>query len=236
VNPSNKDWHWAARLITGTSKTIQSVTVTNGTEAWSTAELQVAGVPAYPLKFMSAYKSNVAANDRFDVSAGSTVFNLWGQIETPTFSGGTIRVVFTDGLSVAAQIPASPIKPSVEAVTSATVVNSTITEGIVSASATSGVAGSKVVLKLAGVKTAPTVGDFNFGSYGLLNFSYNPSTSEVSFTTPLDAPTGTYEIVWFGPTSSYVVKYSLTAKPATSFNPSAADLVGSVITVLKSLF
>ncbi len=234
TNPTNKDWHWAARLTTGAAKTIQSVTVTNGTESWSTSDIQVGSTPSYPLKYMSAFKTNSAVNDRFDVQAGSTVFNLWGQIETGVYAGGTIRVVFTDGSSVAAQIPASPIKPAVETVTSATVTNSTITEGIVSSSVTSGLPGSSVTLKLAGVKTPVTANDINIGPYAAQNLVFNATTNEVTFTIPWDMVVGSYDLVWFGPTSSYVIKFNVLNK--STFNFDASDLVGSVISVLKTLF
>lgn len=235
-NPTNKDWHWAARLVTTNAKTIQSVTVTNGNEAWSTAETQIGGIPTYPLKFMSSAKTNTVANERFDVAAGATVFNVWGQVERSEYAGGTIRVIFTDGTSVSAQIPSSPIKASSEPIKTTTTptAGAVITEGIVSSNVTSGLPGSSVTLKLAGVKTPVTANDINIGPYAAQNLVFNATTNEVTFTIPWDMVVGTYDIVWFGPSSTYTMKFYVANK--SSFQLNAETLVGSVLTVIKSLF
>jgi hypothetical protein len=58
------------------------------------------------------------------------------------------------------------------------------------------------------------LGDFNFGSYGLVNFKVS-GTDTVTFTVPQDAKPGVYPVLWFG-LDGDVVNFTVMATPAVS--------------------
>lgn len=104
------DFVWNATLTLSGSKTIRAINLTHNTggEYWSTDNAN-----AYPLViFKGGAQLNTAYSQTLGTyGAGGTDFVIYGQFETPTFSGGTLTFTFTDNTSVTATIPASSFSP-----------------------------------------------------------------------------------------------------------------------------
>lgn len=127
ANPDPTDFRWTMQLSLSSPKTIKSISITHtsANEAWSTGFDNLLGRTPYPLVVTTpdyvqlntaydqpfTYNTNAPAYGNFAIPAGSYKFNLYGQIETPRFSGGEIKVVFTDRTFVTAPIVASSITP-----------------------------------------------------------------------------------------------------------------------------
>jgi hypothetical protein len=110
ANKTADDWHWAARITSPKTAVVKSVTITNGSEGWSTSDsAKVGGVLTYPLKFRSATQENAGPNKTITLNEGSNVINFWGQVESPRYYGGTIILTLDDGSTVTASIPASSV-------------------------------------------------------------------------------------------------------------------------------
>ncbi len=108
---------------------------------------------------------------------------------------------------------------AVKPVTSTTVVSPTVTvtssKNIKSITPTYGYPGATVTLVLDNPTKVPLLlGDFNFGSYGLVNFKVS-GTDTVTFTVPQDAKPGVYPVLWFG-LDGDVVNFTVMATPAVS--------------------
>ncbi|MEK7501878.1 MAG: peptidoglycan-binding domain-containing protein [Patescibacteria group bacterium] len=110
-NKNANDWHWRVivKADANAKMNISSITINHNTagEAWSTSDSRY-----YPLVvFKNGVQINTAYGNMVDISsAGTNTFDLYGQPETTTFSGGTITVKFGDGTSVSSSIPASNAK------------------------------------------------------------------------------------------------------------------------------
>ncbi|MBI2474691.1 MAG: hypothetical protein HYV68_03240 [Candidatus Taylorbacteria bacterium] len=104
---------WSATLTTPSQKHIKSISVkhNNGYEAWSTASDNIYGKQPYPLVVVEDGAQLNTAYNQMIPQSGTRTLSLYGQIETETFSGGTLAVVFDDGASVSTQIPASSLRP-----------------------------------------------------------------------------------------------------------------------------
>ena len=104
------DFVWSATLTLSGSKTIRSINLTHNTggEYWSTDNAN-----AYPLVI---FNNNTQLNTAYGQTLGTygqgnTTLTIYGQFETPTFSGGTLTITFTDNTSVTTTIPASSFSP-----------------------------------------------------------------------------------------------------------------------------
>ncbi len=97
-------------------------------------------------------------------------------------------------------------------------------EGIKSMYPVSGAPGTKVTLTISNPDNIPIgVGDFNFGSYGLVNFSNSNNT--ITFNVPKDAKSGYYDVVWFSSKDSYSVKFNVVSSNSpVSINTSDKEM------------
>lgn len=131
ANQTTADWNWTATLALSQANKIKSVSLShnNGYEAWSTSKSDIYGKPPYPLlvfnngvQLNKAYDQSFSPsgpypaglNSSYEFPAGAYSLKLYGQVETPTFSGGKLTVNFTDGTSVGADIPASNYRPTAQ--------------------------------------------------------------------------------------------------------------------------
>lgn len=115
VNKSPDDWNWQATLTLPTAKSIKSMTLAHNTsgEVWTTSfstdnEWNKVGYPLV-IDYQNSqidygYDAPFLVNP---FPAGTSVFTLYGQEESTSFTGGTLTVDFTDGTSVSAAVPAS---------------------------------------------------------------------------------------------------------------------------------
>jgi hypothetical protein len=100
------DWGWTLIVSpTGSARTIVDISIThlNGAEGWSTVNSS-----AYPLVVVSSggNQLNTRYGDSFSVPANTAAtFFLYGQRETPVWSGGQISVLYSDGSRDQATIP-----------------------------------------------------------------------------------------------------------------------------------
>jgi hypothetical protein len=107
------DFVWNSELTLGESKTIKSIDINHnvGGEYWSSSN-----TGAYPLVVVA---NNAQINTAYGQTlgtygAGTTNLTIYGQFEQSYFSGGTIKVTFTDNTTVSATIPAvSTFSPGV---------------------------------------------------------------------------------------------------------------------------
>ena len=124
------DWYWRATLkITKESfapitKKIKSLTLysltTSGNlngEGWSTSasSRNELGKGLYPLLIVGKAYQNTKYDENLlisDINSQGVDIDLFGQVETPRFSGGKLVATFTDGTSATVRIPSSSIKPS----------------------------------------------------------------------------------------------------------------------------
>jgi peptidoglycan hydrolase-like protein with peptidoglycan-binding domain len=116
-NPTQYDWHLTGKLYTPSAKTIKAVTFMHSVsgEFWSTASL-VNGVKPYPLVFGYSVNGQFAQqisgyDQKIDTSTGTNYIDIYMQIESGKFAGGTLLIYFTDGTSVKASVNASSITP-----------------------------------------------------------------------------------------------------------------------------
>lgn len=116
----NHDFIWNASLTIGESKTIKSIDMRHNSagEYWSTMNSG-----AYPLVvFVNGTQVNSAIGQTIGTySAGTINLTIYGQFETPTFSGGTLLITFTDGTTVSASVPASNYSPKTVSQTSSAI-------------------------------------------------------------------------------------------------------------------
>lgn len=120
ISTIGNDWHWTMYLVLDDTKTIKSISIKHDQtgaasygEAWSTGSDQIYGKTAYPLVVFQNWKQ---INEKYDqtlgtYNKGTNIFDLYGQIETRQFYGGTIEVEFTDGTKASARILPSGVVP-----------------------------------------------------------------------------------------------------------------------------
>ncbi|VVB99830.1 Carboxypeptidase regulatory-like domain protein [uncultured archaeon] len=116
ANKIPNDWHWKAILTLDKARAIKSITMKHNVygEGWSTAWNTMAyGKYLYPLVVLKDLNQlNTAYGQSFGpYSNGTLVLDLYGQVETGRFYGGTLTVAFTDGNSVSAKVPVSRTVP-----------------------------------------------------------------------------------------------------------------------------
>ena len=108
-SPNANDWHWRATISSvATNKTISSIEINNedSGQAWSTSDNHY-----YPLVVLkNGIQLNSQYSQSFDIPAGTTVLDLYGQPEAVDFIGAKATVKFTDGTSIETNVPASSIK------------------------------------------------------------------------------------------------------------------------------
>ncbi len=109
-------------------------------------------------------------------------------------------------------------------------------EGIKSIYPSSGAPGTKVTLVLSNPNNTPIgVGDFNFGPYGLVNFSNSNNT--ITFNVPKDAKMGYYDVVWFSSKDSYSVKFNvISSSSSVSINNSDKEINYSFNSLLSNIY
>ncbi|TAK57707.1 hypothetical protein EPO17_01280 [Patescibacteria group bacterium] len=114
------DFVWNTSLTLGAEKTIKSIDMNHnvGGEYWSTVN-----VNAYPLViFYNGSQVNTAYGQTLGTyGAGTTNLVIYAQHENPYFSGGTLRVTFTDNTTVSATVPSSSFSPQVPAQSAAAI-------------------------------------------------------------------------------------------------------------------
>ncbi len=113
------DFVWNTSLTLGESKTIKAVDINHnvGGEYWSTSN-----TGAYPLViFYNGSQVNTAYGQTLGTyGAGTTNLTVYGQNERAYFSGGILKVTFTDNTTVSATVPGvSTFSPAVPAQTGA---------------------------------------------------------------------------------------------------------------------
>ncbi len=113
------DFVWNSALTLGESKTIKSIDMNHnvGGEYWSTSN-----TGAYPLViFYNGSQVNTAYGQTLGTyGAGTTNLTVYGQHERAYFSGGILKVTFTDNTTVSATVPGvSTFSPAVPAQTGA---------------------------------------------------------------------------------------------------------------------
>lgn len=102
-----------------------------------------------------------------------------------------------------------------------------VAPGIKSIYPSSGTPGTKVTLTLNNPKkSSVSLGDFNFGSYGLTNFT-NSNNEVITFTVPIDAKSGYYDVIWWGD-DAYVVKFNVILQTAPVSKVTGWHYVASV--------
>jgi hypothetical protein len=102
-----------------------------------------------------------------------------------------------------------------------------VAPGIKSIYPASGAPGTKVTLTLNNPKKSPvTLGDFNFGSYGFVNYT-NSNNEVITFTVPNDAKPGYYDVIWWGD-DVYTVKFNVISQSAPVTKNSGWHYVASV--------
>ena len=111
LNNSHDDWNWSATLALPAGKTAKSIAVDaiNGNSHWSTSNSSY--YPLVVLENGSQLDSSYGAT--IPLSAGIHTLALYGQKESTIFPGFTLTVIFTDGSSMSAVIPAPVVAPVV---------------------------------------------------------------------------------------------------------------------------
>lgn len=110
------DFHWRLVLNSNTSTSIKAILLTadssyvnTNSEGWTTSSARHAGKDLYPLVIL---KDGVQLNSKYNdtigpISEGSTVLDLYGQIESYAFDGGTLTIDFDDNSRLTSPIAAS---------------------------------------------------------------------------------------------------------------------------------
>jgi peptidoglycan hydrolase-like protein with peptidoglycan-binding domain len=107
--------------------------------------------------------------------------------------------------------------------------------GIKSMYPVSGAPGTKVTLTLSNPKKEiVSYGDFNFGNFGLPNFT-NTNNEVITFTVPNDAKAGVYEVVWFSSNDMYVTKFNVITQSAPVSHATGWNYVASVFDTVITL-
>lgn len=102
-----------------------------------------------------------------------------------------------------------------------------VAPGIKSIYPASGAPGTKVTLTLNNPKKSQVnLGDFNFGSYGFVNYT-NSNNEVITFTVPNDAKTGYYDVIWWGD-DVYTVKFNVISQTAPVSKNTGWHYVASV--------
>lgn len=108
------DYTWVVGIKASSTLplTISSINIRHYTrgEAWSTSVSSY-----YPLvvSTLSGNQINTAyTQNLMQIPNGVTMLKVYGQTEATPFTGGTIQVIFTNGLSVSGVIPASSLRPA----------------------------------------------------------------------------------------------------------------------------
>ncbi len=113
ANSTRADWRWKLVLTVPDNKNVKEMTLianSNG-EGWSTSARtdNVLGKKLYPLVVLVGdqyVQQNRIYDQSFGFAPGSYTLRLNGQKESESFPGGTLKVVFTDGTSATASVPA----------------------------------------------------------------------------------------------------------------------------------
>jgi peptidoglycan hydrolase-like protein with peptidoglycan-binding domain len=128
-NRTRDDWNWALHLSLPEPKTVKSISVLhNNGEGWSTASAAAPyfSVKPYPLLVTQEGRALNTAYDQplnFDVvichataicSAANLDLKLYGQMESSSWRGGSVVVVFTDGSTQKINIPTTVGKLSTD--------------------------------------------------------------------------------------------------------------------------
>lgn len=109
------DYHWTVTLTLDQPKIISSILIEHAVagEAWTTSSRRRYGKDLYPIV---VHQNGGQLNHKYDASLGpfgpgEVTLDLFGQIESTPFAGGSIVFEFTDQSFLKTSIPSSTLDP-----------------------------------------------------------------------------------------------------------------------------